>query len=420
MADIFISYKREEQAIARRLADALETEGWAVWWDPKLQTGEDFEDAIEAALDDAKCVIVLWSALSVASDFVKDEARYARDNNKLLPVSIEEVSLPFRFRGLHTIQLTDWDGGRESTEFNKLLTDIASILGHPPTKPSHEEERSEPAADASHPDDVRVVRGDRAASTPTTWPRTPIIASLLGIVLIGLIWFMWYQIDKRGNVRALNNLWLSDGYQFCRDAISGRYPVDRDATADIRSDDFGAFFGPGGKIDAFLGKLADAEEPVQMSADASTQFDRAKVIKDVFFRSGNNRPVVGFDLRPVRMDATISRFTLDLEGQQVSYSHGPQITSSLQWPGPEWPKEVRIRMTPQSGPPSTRVEEGPWAWLRLLDSSDLKPGSTPESFELNFTLGDRSVAYRLTARSAYNAFNLPELGEFRCPQQMLD
>jgi hypothetical protein len=35
MSDIFISYKREEQPVAKKLAGALEKEGWSVWWDPK-------------------------------------------------------------------------------------------------------------------------------------------------------------------------------------------------------------------------------------------------------------------------------------------------------------------------------------------------------------------------------------------------
>ena len=74
MADIFIRYKREEQALARQLADALETEGWSVWWDTRLRAGERFEKVIEEALDEARLVIVFWSPLSVQSEFIRDES----------------------------------------------------------------------------------------------------------------------------------------------------------------------------------------------------------------------------------------------------------------------------------------------------------------------------------------------------------
>ena len=33
MADIFISYAREDQPLATVLADQLEQAGWDVWWD---------------------------------------------------------------------------------------------------------------------------------------------------------------------------------------------------------------------------------------------------------------------------------------------------------------------------------------------------------------------------------------------------
>src|SRR5262245_60478206 len=127
MSDIFISYKREEQAIARKLANALESEGWTVWWDPKLRAGEHFDDVIEKALNEAKCVIVMWSERSVQSQYVKDEATYALEYNKLVPVVIEDVSLPFRFRGVHTLSLRDWDGSKDFAEFRKLVEDISAI-----------------------------------------------------------------------------------------------------------------------------------------------------------------------------------------------------------------------------------------------------------------------------------------------------
>src|SRR5262249_50166989 len=131
MSDIFVSYKREEQAQARKLADALEKEGWAVWWDPKLRAGERFDDVIETALKDSKCVVVMWSKRSVESRYVKDEATYALKRNKLVPVAIEEVELPFRFENLQTPRLVGWNGSQNSSEYRRLVSDITAIIGNP-------------------------------------------------------------------------------------------------------------------------------------------------------------------------------------------------------------------------------------------------------------------------------------------------
>ena len=143
MSDIFISYKREEQATARKLADALESQGWSVWWDPKLRAGEHFDDMIEKALHEAKCVLVLWSEQSVQSRYVRDEATYALEKNKLVPVAIENVTLPFRFRGVQTSSLLHWDGSRDSSQFRKLVEDISAILGPTTVHPAKDEERRE-------------------------------------------------------------------------------------------------------------------------------------------------------------------------------------------------------------------------------------------------------------------------------------
>jgi TIR domain len=128
MSDIFISYKREEQAMARNLANALESEGWTVWWDPKLRAGDNLDDAIEKALNEAKCVIVMWSSLSVNSEYIKNEATEALEQKKLVPVKIEDVNLPFRFKRVQTQSLLDWDGSRASRDFRKLVGDISAKL----------------------------------------------------------------------------------------------------------------------------------------------------------------------------------------------------------------------------------------------------------------------------------------------------
>ena len=61
MPDIFLSYNREDQAGARRFAEAFEDEGFAVWWDTTLRAGEAYDEVTETALRTAKAVVVLWS-----------------------------------------------------------------------------------------------------------------------------------------------------------------------------------------------------------------------------------------------------------------------------------------------------------------------------------------------------------------------
>jgi formylglycine-generating enzyme required for sulfatase activity len=135
MSEIFISYKRDEQPTARKLANALERQGWTVWWDPKLRAGEHFDEVIEKALRESKCVVVMWSKLSVSSRYVKDEATYALKRGKLVPVAIEEVELPFRFDGIHTPVLAKWDGSDDFPEFKKLVDDIKAIIRESAHKP---------------------------------------------------------------------------------------------------------------------------------------------------------------------------------------------------------------------------------------------------------------------------------------------
>ena len=147
MSDIFISYKRENHPKARKLANALESRGWTVWWDPKLRPGENFDKVIEAALKQSKCVIVMWSERAVESDYVLAEATWALHHKKLVSVSVEVVELPIRFQGIHTPCLIEWDALEESSDFRKLVDNISSILGPSPAVDEKDEGSSSAAVE---------------------------------------------------------------------------------------------------------------------------------------------------------------------------------------------------------------------------------------------------------------------------------
>ncbi len=86
MSDIFISYSREDKERVSALASALQ--GWSVWWDTEILTGEKFSQVIETELNNARCVIVVWSKQSVDSDWVQAEASEARRRGVLVPITI--------------------------------------------------------------------------------------------------------------------------------------------------------------------------------------------------------------------------------------------------------------------------------------------------------------------------------------------
>ncbi len=126
--DIFISYARDDRGTAKSLAQALEKQGWSVWWDPKILTGRDWRREVEAALAAARSVVVMWSRRSVESENVQDEADEAKKRGILIPVKIEQVEPPFGFRRVQYVELFDWDGAENSPGFLKLTDDIRSLL----------------------------------------------------------------------------------------------------------------------------------------------------------------------------------------------------------------------------------------------------------------------------------------------------
>ncbi len=131
MSDIFISYAREDLSRVRPLADALSAHGWSVWWDRHIRAGRTFDQVIAEALDNARCVMVVWSRHSVASNWVREEADVGQKRGVLIPVLIDEVSPPLGFGRVQAAPLIEWDGAPESEAFQKLAADVTAVIGTP-------------------------------------------------------------------------------------------------------------------------------------------------------------------------------------------------------------------------------------------------------------------------------------------------
>ena len=108
MADVFVSYARADKARVAPLVAAIEAKGWSVWWDPEITPGQEFDDQIDAEINAAKAVLVVWTPISVVSRWVRGEAREAAERGILVPVRFEQARLPMDVRAIHTTDLDDW------------------------------------------------------------------------------------------------------------------------------------------------------------------------------------------------------------------------------------------------------------------------------------------------------------------------
>lgn len=167
MADVFISYAREDRETAHRLADRLAAYGWSVWWDRDIPLGDTYDTVIERELNKARAAVVLWSSISLQSDWVKNEASSALEQKKLVPVLIEDIKLSLEFRRVQAAQMVGWAGDPAHEGFRTVVANVARLAGRPPAEPQPAPPKPAPVPEP------RPKPAPSAAPTPEPAPPAP-------------------------------------------------------------------------------------------------------------------------------------------------------------------------------------------------------------------------------------------------------
>jgi TIR domain len=118
----FLSYSRDDREFAFRLAEDLKTTGARVWLDQRnITPGERWDRAIEDALLNCTCLIVVLSPSSVRSVNVLDEVSFALEKEKqIVPVLYRDCAIPLRIR---RVQYLDF-----RTDYTHGLTGLVAAL----------------------------------------------------------------------------------------------------------------------------------------------------------------------------------------------------------------------------------------------------------------------------------------------------
>ncbi|EXI90554.1 MAG: putative O-linked N-acetylglucosamine transferase, SPINDLY family [Candidatus Accumulibacter regalis] len=137
MKPIFISYSSKHRDLTRELAGVIEEQYGAgsVWWDHELESRTSYSKQIKAALEEARVVVVVWTAGAMISDYAYAEAVGAQAQGKLVnvrPADMRFSDIPEPFNIYHI---------DEAEDHARVLATIAKVMtGVPiPTRvPLHE------------------------------------------------------------------------------------------------------------------------------------------------------------------------------------------------------------------------------------------------------------------------------------------
>jgi len=186
---IFISYKTEERSTAQRIRQALATStAEKIWWDQDLQTGGQWNEDLDEAVRNAACIVVLWSNLSVESDWVQQEAAIGKAADKLVPARLDDCDIPLPYRQIQTANLRDWDGNEKHLEFQKISNAVKKLV--------NAQELNQTSIDSAPlAEDTNYV--------PKKWWLSLLLPATMATATLALVYLQFATTSELQNVRCL-------------------------------------------------------------------------------------------------------------------------------------------------------------------------------------------------------------------------
>jgi hypothetical protein len=122
--DVFLSYSRADEAMVRRLQDALLAVGFSVWRDKgEISGGSDFLSRIEDGLRKSRAVLIFCSATASASEWVETEWHSARVlKTQIIPIRLDDSEVPLLLKTLSLIDL------RNPERFDEAVSAVMDAL----------------------------------------------------------------------------------------------------------------------------------------------------------------------------------------------------------------------------------------------------------------------------------------------------
>lgn len=237
------------------------------------------------------------------------------------------------------------------------------------------------------------------------------------------VWSMLLQ-DVQQQIQVA---YAADVRAFYERHLDRRYPLYKNVDQEVSPARFAEFFRPQGVEQSFFD--AYVRPFIQMgrqewsprtldgrslafSREMLAQFQRAQRVRQGLFGTKSELQVK-MVLRPVYLDANVSRFELRLDDRRLNYRHGPQRPISLEWPVDSTAPGLSMSFEDYNGLLTKRTFQGAWSLLRLLDQFKLESELEGGPYQLSYELEGRRVVYSLQGGSDLQTLVRGELQRYR-------
>ncbi|ASP32609.1 type VI secretion system membrane subunit TssM [Labrenzia sp. VG12] len=240
---------------------------------------------------------------------------------------------------------------------------------------------------------------------------------------------------KETSITQLNEKLSTQVVGECKRIVGRNYPFEN-GRSEVPMTEFAKLFSPSGIMQRFFDEnlkgLVDTStrpwnwKPEVSQADRLSnatlrQFERADLIKQAFFPTGNAFPSVGLQVVPRSLSQQAESASLEVNGNVVFVSRGAGFNAEIQpvpsnfdWPSNTATPRVVLVIQPEVPGYKSRQEiHGDWAFYRFIKANRVSSGQN--KFVVRRTLGGRQVAFTITLRTKPNPFFLSAVGEFSCP-----
>lgn len=243
----------------------------------------------------------------------------------------------------------------------------------------------------------------------------------------------WHLI-MQATQHTINQQWQTRVYPIYLKQLANRFPFNPTSNQSCSLTAFNHFFAQDGIYHQFFtqylqpflntkpakwqAKSTDGES-IHFSTSAIRQFERASIIRHMFFNTKHHQPQLIFMLQLMSMESSLT--ALHINYGNDDFTDHPHTTTKhyLYWPIKGNPA-MTLTFTDTKGQQTTLRNTGPWAIFKMLWRNKPTTSINPKYFEITFDANGNAAKYLLKLNRTINPFIPGIIDRFELPMSLIN